>query len=229
MTQKRLYLPIVVLAIAALACGGGGPSGGPTNTPGPAVIFRDDFESSNSGWSTGSDDTAEVSYADGAYVIQVFDTNWHIWGNPGEDISDARISVTVRNVGEAQDPTFGVLCNHEVFNEGEDDEYSSFYYLGFGPDGYYAIVYWDGEEDIFLTSEDSLWQLSEDIALYADEYQLEAECAADGNLRLIVDGVEIASAVDDTATAGDIGLFALSFEETPVEVHFDDLVVTELE
>ena len=186
------------------------------------VLYSDDFESDSSGWTVDADETRALSYKDGAYVFEIFDINWRIWTNAGIDsVGDVRITVTVRNVGAANDASFGVLCNYQ-----DNDGYN---YLGFGPDGYYAIASWNGEESTYLTSDEDLWLFSEDITQFADEYLLEAECGADGTLRLIVDGVEIASAADDTYPAGDVGLFAMTFEEIPAEVHFDNLVVTALE
>jgi hypothetical protein len=216
MLQRKLLIPFVVvtaLSVAALACGGG-----PT---GPKVLFRDDFSNDNSGWGEAEDDTAKREYRDGEYVMEIFETGWFIWNNPGEgNLANTHTTVTVSNEGEALDPTFGVICNYE------DD--GAFYYMGIGPDGYYAIVRVDGDDDVFLTSDENLWMQSDDIEINADSYKLEAICAEDGTLTLIVDGTEIASAVDDTYAEGDVGLFVLSFEEVPVEVHFDDLEVIEI-
>ncbi len=218
MVQKKVLIPLVLLtalSAAALACGSGTASG-------PRVLFKDDFSSASSGWGEAEDETALREYRDGKYVFEIYDTGWFIWNNPGEGgLANTHTTVTVTNAGEALDPTFGVICNYE------DD--GAFYYMGIGPDGYYAIVRVDGEDDVFLTSDENLWVQSDDIEINADSYTLEAVCAEDGSLSLIVDGTEIASAFDDTYSEGDIGLFALSFEEVPVEVHFDDLQVVEVE
>jgi hypothetical protein len=74
-----------------------------------------------------------------------------------------------------------------------------------------------------------LWVKSEAIAEFEETYELEAECHGDGTLRLLVDGVLIAEAQDDTYNEGTVGLFIQSFEKLPVEVTFDDLVVTALD
>lgn len=216
MFHRRQLIPLVALAAlgaAALACGGG--------TSGPRVLFKDDFSNSNSGWGEAEDATALREYRDGEYVFEIYDTGWFIWNNPGEDgLSNTHTTVTITNEGVSEDPTFGVICNYA--NDG------AFYYMGIGPDGYYAIVRVDGEDDVFLTSDENLWIQSDDIAINAASYKLEAICAADGTLTLRVNDIEIDSVQDDTYAEGDIGLFALSFEQTPVEVHFDDLQVIEI-
>ncbi len=195
------------------------PEEEPTDEPAASgVLFEDDFSDPDSGWGDAESDAALREYRDGEYVIEVLDTGWFIWVNPGAgNLSNTHTTVTITNVGEAQDPTFGVMCNYQ--DEG------AYHYMGIGPDGYYAIIRTDGEEDTFLTNDENLWIQSDDIEINADSYTLEAICASDGTLTLIVNGVEIASAQDDTYTEGDIGLFAQSFAEAPVEVHYDDLTV----
>ena len=186
------------------------------------VLFEDDFSDPDSGWGDGENETALREYRDGEYVIEVYETGWFIWVNPeAGSLSNTHTTVTITNPGEALDPTFGVICNYV------DD--SAFYYMGIGPDGYYAIVRAEGEDDIFLTSDEDLWVQSDHIEVNAESYTLEAICASDGTLALVVNGVEIASVQDDTYTEGDVGLFALSFEQVPVEVHFDDLTVVSYE
>ena len=226
MRNATKYVPLLALVIAALACqgmsgGGGGIQLDPTSTPAPRVLFEDNFSDTDSGWCVDADDTGALDYNNGEYVFQVFQTDWMIWCNPGrESLSNIHVEVTAMNTGSAADPTFGIICNYI-------DE-SQFYYMGIGADGYFAIVKFQGEDDIFLSSDENLWITSDDIELGAASYQLAADCGSDGSLVLYVDGKQIGSANDTSYTGGDVGLFTLSFEETPVEVHFDNLTVTEL-
>jgi hypothetical protein len=209
MNSKRVFIPLLAGVAATLACGGGGDS----------ALFRDDFSADDSGWTSGSSDTASIEFSGGEFVFNILESNWFIWSTPGEDdITDARIEVTARNVGGAADPTFGVICNYQ-----NDD---AFYYMGIGSDQSYGIVRVEGDDDIFLSSAENQWEFTDDIPENADSYTITGVCAEDGTLTLLVNGREVASAVDDTYTSGDVGLFALSFDQTPVEVTFDDFVVT---
>jgi hypothetical protein len=230
MSRQRWTVPLAVVAVLAtvtLACGGGSGTGGSGGTgnntavPASSVIFQDSFQNSRGSWSSFTDETGAVNVRNGAYEMEVFEPNWHIWGTPEQDISNAKIKVNVTSLGDASDPGFGVICNYQSND--------AFYYAGFGPDGFYAIVYWDGEDDVSLLGGERLWQQSDEIEQFAESYELEVECADDGTITLFVDGVEIASANDSTYTSGNIGLFAVSFDNVPVKVRFDDLVVTELE
>jgi serine/threonine protein kinase len=188
---------------------------------GVEVLYSDDFEDDNSGWDITSSDLRTIGYRDGTYYYEIFEPGWRItsYAEAG-DLPPSRLSVTVGARGEATDPGFGLLCHVQADG--------AYYYFGFGPDGYYAIGYYDGESSTLLTNTTNDWQFSDDVALYADSYLMEAECGADGTLRLFVDGIEIASVADTTLTSGDVGLFASSFEEVPVEVFFDNFLVVTL-
>ena len=54
--------------------------------------------------------------------------------------------------------------------------------------------------------------------------QIQATC--DGStLELSINGQRLATADDSTFTSGDIALTATSYEDTPTEIRFDNLVV----
>jgi len=218
MRNHLFFVPLAALLVAALACGGGSSTPTPS---GPKVLLKDDFSDSSSGWGTGTDSESSLEYQDGKYVVKIEETDLLVWGTQeADDISNVHIAVEAQNVGGAVDPTFGIICNYQ------DDQ--NFYYMGIGVDGYYAIAKYESDELTIMTGEDNQWVQSERIELDADSYSVEADCG-NGRLSLYVDGVRIDSVEDQAFSQGQIGLFARSFESTGVEVHFDDLVVTELE
>lgn len=192
-----------------------------TESEGPEVLLAEDFSSAGSWW-VGSDEDHAIDAIDGRYVIDVYSPELLAWGNPELELSDTHLSVTVWNEAATTEVGFGVICNYQV-DTGE------YHYLGVGSDGYYAIGFYDGEATNVLTSADGLWVKSDDIAIGDTVYQVEADCGADGTLRLMVDGVEIATVTDDTYTSGDIGLFVQTWAKVPVNIAFDDLLVTALE
>ena len=190
--------------------------------PAGTVLFEDNFDEDVNGWDVDGDDTSAREFRDGAYSIQVFNTVWFAWANPEtEAFNNIHLQVTVSNAG-GNDPAFGVLCSY--LNP------DAFYFLGFGDDGFYGIARVEGSEFNLLTGDGSSWSQSDDIELFQDSYVLEADCHDDGRLRLTVDGVLIAEAQDTVLYgAGSIGLFVQSFDNVPVDVVFDDLVVTQIE
>ena len=222
MTRKKYFvIPLVVLALsalAALACSAvGGGTTGPTEVP---SLFKDDFSSSGSGWSTFTSDTGSVEYVDGEYVMGVFTNEWFIWGNPEESFGNVHIEVTARNTGGAADTSFGIICNY-------NSETQQFYYVAIDSQGFYAIAKTiPGQEDFFLTN-DNQWATSDDITKDSASYRVGADCG-NGTITLYVDGVQIASVNDSDFSQGDVGLFAWTADQANSEIRFDDLVVTAL-
>lgn len=224
MTRKKHFvIPLMVLALAALAAlacsavGGGGGTTDPTEVP---SLFKDDFSSSGSGWSTFTSDTGSVDYVDGEYVMGIFTSEWFIWGNPEESFGNVHIEVTARNTGGAVDTSFGIMCNY-------NDESQQFYYVAMDTQGFYAIAKTvSGQDDFFLTN-DNQWSTSEDITKDAASYRVGADCGG-GTITLYVDGTQIASASDSDLSQGDVGLFAWTADGASSEIRFDDLVVTAL-
>ncbi len=217
MRKLALFLPALALVVSTLACGQSLPEG---------VKYQTDFASKpildNSQWTTGSTDTSTVDYVNGAFNIKVKRNKWLSWSNaPEATYSNIRIEVNVvNNSGAGSDAAFGVICNYEDENE--------FYYLGIGSDGYYAIIKESMTDSIVLSDPDSnMWQKSDLIAIDAPSYKLAAECA-NGQLALFVDGQEIAVVSDNSYTSGNIGLFALTFDQDLADISFDDLVVREV-
>ncbi len=224
MTRKKLLsIPLMVLAfasLAALACSalsGGGATPEPTAVP---ALFKDDFSSSSSGWSTFTSANASVDYVDGKYVMKVFTDKWFVWGNPSESFDNTHIEVTAQNTGSATDTSFGIICNYQ-------SDTQQYYYVGIDTQGFYAIAKTiPGQADFFLTN-DNQWATSDDITKDAASYNIGADCGG-GTLTLYVDGKQIASVTDSDYGAGDVGLFAWTEEQVNGEIHFDDLVVTAL-
>ena len=223
MTRKKHFvIPLMVLALAALAAlacsaaGGGGGITDPTEVP---SLFKDDFSSSSSGWSTFTSDTGSVEYVDGEYVMGIFTNEWFIWGNPEESFGNVHVEVTARNTGGATDTSFGIICNYQ-------DETQQ-YYLAIDTQGFYAIAKTIPDQaDFFLTNDDD-WGTSDDITKDASSYRLGADCD-NGVITLYVDGIQIASASDTDYGQGDVGLFAWTADESNGEIRFDDFVVTAL-
>ncbi len=213
MQKKTFFIPVIVLVIAALACSVPGLPG----VGGDGSLYKDDFSSSGSGWSTFTSENSSVDYANGEYVMKVFTDQWFVWGSPGEtSLSNVHIEATVKNVGNTADTSFGLMCNYA-----SDTQH---YYMGIDSQGYYAIAKVDGTTEIFLTNDDE-WAQSDAITKSAPSYRLGADCA-NGTLTLYVDGQQIDTASDSAFTTGDVGLFAWTEAEINAEIHFDDLVVT---
>lgn len=227
--KNFLVGPIVLLMLAVVACvctgsgitGDPGTDGGITKPTEVPALFKDDFSSSSSGWTTGESDNASVDYVAEEYVVKVKTTDWFVWGNPGETgLSNIHLEVTARNIGGTEDTSFGIICNY-------DEGATSFYYAAIDTQGYYTISRTDSNtEDTFLTGGGD-WSQSDGINKNAASYRVGLDCGS-GKITLYVDGKQIDSVEDSTFSTGDVGLLAWTGENGNAEIHFDDFVVTAL-
>lgn len=209
MNKRLLVVPLAALTLAALACGS---STGDTGDNGGTALYRDNFSNSDSGWCVDSDDTSALDYKGGQYVFEVNDPEWFVWCNPDENFDDIHVEVTVENTGDTSDTVFGLICHFQ-------NATSDFYYGGISANGKYTLrLYQDGEDQILAEGDT-------DVDASAASYKVGLDCA-NGEIALYLNGDKVDSASDDTYSSGDIGLFAWTGDETPAEIHYDDLVVT---
>lgn len=211
--KQKLWTAVSALAalgLAGLACS---PS---SMLSGDGSLFKDDFSNDNSGWGVGTDDTSSVEYEGGKLVMKVFEENYFVWSPSSEEkMENIHIEVTAENVGGEESTGFGIMCHMQVV-----DSYYSFLVASTGE---YAIIKTQlARDDEILAS-----GTSDDIKENAESYRIGTDCG-NGKLTLYVDGVEIDSVSDDTYTDGTIALFTSTYDDKDAEVHFDDLVVTEI-
>jgi hypothetical protein len=193
------------------------PSATPT-PPAGALLFSDDFRDAASGWEANTSAARVLAYRDGAFVFEMLDDHIRSTGtSPAGPVLDAHVAVTVRAGDNAAIPYLGLVCNYQ--------DGGQYYHLGMRPDGYYSISYYDGEAAVVLTSDRDTLEHSDAIRRDAPSYRLEADCASSGWLRLIVDGIEIASVFHTAYTQGEVGLTAGSYNTVPVAIYFDDMEV----
>lgn len=179
----------------------------------------DDFSDPSSGWETGEWDSGFVSYGDGFYQVKAADNGYFMWGEAYREYGDVIIEVDARQASgpENGNTGYGVICRC-VPSEGG----CSGYVLQISADGWYTIQKSDGGDYYELVA----WAESGSINQGDETNHLRVECVG-SSLRLIVNGELLAEAQDSTYPRGDIGLAAITFEDTPVMVHFDNLYLSE--
>ena len=154
--------------------------------------------------------------------MQITEKNWVVWATASSGaLSDVHVEVTAASTGLDNDEGFGLVCGFS--------DNAHFYYLGFTPEGYYAIIKTEGDIDTVLNDPNHTWLQSMRVARRAESYRVGADCRSDGTLTLSVDGLEVATATDTSYPDGSIGLFARTFDLAPAEPRCDDLVVTALQ
>jgi hypothetical protein len=221
MMNKKILGAVVILALAALACGvdflpGGGGSSKPSPTP-ENVVFRDDFSDTGSGWEDGDWDDGSVGYKDGAYFVTSTVTEVSMWGKANRTFDNVVIEVDATQVsaGPNSNNAYGVVCREQGDGGG--------YYLRISGDGYYSIARAEvgvGEGWAPLVD----WTESNAIKQGNATNHIRAVCNG-STLELHVNGEHLATAEDSTFTTGDIAFAATSYESEATEIHFDNLVV----
>jgi hypothetical protein len=137
------------------------------------------------------------------------------WASAGREFSNFHLAVEATQVAGPDDNEYGVLVRMQ--------DAARFYRFSISGDGYYVVNEYDGEEWTALGND---WTSSDAIRLGAATNHLEVICQGK-TMAFLVNGVQLTQVEDSSYSRGDLGLYAGSFFEPGVEVHFDDLVVKE--
>ena len=185
-----------------------------TRIPRARLPLEDDFSAPGT-WQAESDATAQVGVGEGVLRVHVAVPNQLAWASVGYRFSDFRLTVEASQVSGPDDNEYGVLVRME--------DNSHFYRFSISGDGYYLVSKYDGEEWEEFGSD---WEFSEAIHLGAATNVLEVVCQKD-TMTFSVNGVQLAQIEDGDYRSGDLGLYAGTFFEPDVEIHFDNLQVNQ--
>lgn len=135
------------------------------------------------------------------------------WTLAGQSFRDIKIDVDIKKISGANINQMGVFCN------ATDNRH--FYAFVIGTDQTYTIWEQNGDDEETLVD----WASSSKIKTGTSENHVTAICN-NGNLTLLVNGVELASVYDTSYSKGDVGIIIGSFEEnTSVSAYFDNFKV----
>lgn len=200
----RQWLVVALLvALVALpgACGG------------EQLPWTDDFSDPASGWQAESDASAEVGYHEGVMRILVKSPNRLAWASAGREFYDFHLTVEATQVAGPDDNEYGVLVRMQ--------DSGHFYRFSISGDGYYLVSKYDDEEWLALNGD---WTPSDAIHPETVVNLLEVVCEG-AAMTFLVNDVQLVLVEDGGYSRGDIGLYAGSFFEPGVEIHFDNLRV----
>jgi hypothetical protein len=189
----------------------------PTLTPRPEanLPWYDDFSDPTSGWHTEMDAGAEVGYHDGVLRILVQEPNLLAWAFGGHEFFDFRLTVDATQVAGPDDNEYGALVRIQ--------DRSHLYRFSISGDGHYQITKHVGGEWELMTAE---WIASDAIHTGAATNRLEIVCQG-STMMFLVNGQQLAQVEDVDYSGGDIGLYAGTFYDAGVEIHFDNLSIAE--
>lgn len=200
----RPYGLLALLCAALLLGGCGGRSGLP---------WEEDF-SAPGAWKLESDAAARVAVEEGVLRVSVAAANQLAWASAGKDLGDFHLTVEAAQVAGPDDNEYGVLVRMQ--------DPRNFYAFSVSGDGYFLVSrFRDGVRQPLGAD----WTPSD--AIHPGVATNLLEVTAQGNrLTFTVNGRLLAQVEDDHFSHGDIGLYAGSFYEGGVEVHFDNLRIT---
>ena len=180
---------------------------------GPALLFEDSFSDPESGWEISSQGGLK-DYYNGTYHIRIDDPNIFSWSVIDQAYGDVIVEVDVAFTGPADLAEMGVICRM-VNNQ-------DFYFLSIRSDGAFAIFKMYQGKEFFLGMDG--YQVSPDINVGLNTNHIKAECKGD-QLRLYANGIHLATVTDASYQVGDVGVITGAFEQTDVNVFFDNFQV----
>ena len=213
-----LFFMLLALLLLLSACSDGTGSATEVALPtlaSDAVLFQDDFSNPKSGWDRASQGGNSTDYADGKYRITLATPQQDIWANPYQYFDqDIIVGVDVWQNPSTVQAAYGIICGYSDVN--------NFYALTIGSGGYVEIFRYQQGKRLTLHSAEN------QPGIDSEHNHLEALCASSA-LQLRVNGNVVAEVEAQEFLYGDVGLIASSFDETPVEILFDNFIVRKAE
>lgn len=218
--KKWVIAALAILLVAALGLtwglttSFGRRSPRPTPRPEAELPWDDDF-SEPGNWQAESDAAAQVEVQDGVMRVYIAAPNQLAWASNGREFSDFSLTVEAAQVAGPDDNEYGVLVRME--------DTDHFYRFSISGDGYYMVSKYDGEVWESLNGD---WAISDAIQTGTATNLLKVVCQG-ATMIFFVNGEQLVQIDDADYSRGDVALYAGSFFEPEVEVHFDNLRVEE--
>ncbi len=178
------------------------------------ALYHDDFSDPASGWLQTTSTNGSLGYADGAYRMLVQSTGYDLWALSGQAYGDVQIEVDATRLSGPVYNRFGLICRFQ-----DNDNFYIFY---ISSDGYYAIGKIKNGAAFLLGQE--MMAYSTAIVQGNGPNHLRFDCIGN-TLNGYVNGQAIAITTDADFSGGDAGLITGAFDESGVEVSFDNFVV----
>jgi hypothetical protein len=185
-----------------------------------SLPYYDDFSDPNSGWDVFDDEEGATGYSNGYYYSISKMKNTIETGYAYQYFGDTVIEVDAAPVnGPGNNFGYVVSCRLQ-------SNYGS-YAFEVDADGYYSVWLFTGTDTSTPLLSGDEWQYSSAINQDLVANHLVVTCAGD-LLKLEVNGQVLFEGHDSTYSEGDLGLGAVTWDDnnTPAEVHFDNLLVS---
>jgi hypothetical protein len=187
-----------------------------------SLPYTDNFSDPNSGWESIENADGAAGYSNGSYVSVAKTQGFYVAGSLFRFWGDSVIEVDATPASGPGNNNFGYAVECHIRNDGRS------YTFEVTADGYYSVYRVTGFDPYTFTS---LLPGVEYLASSAINQGLAtnhlAVTCAGNQLKLEVNGQVLFEGQDSSFSDGHISLSAITFEDndTPAEVHFDDLLV----
>lgn len=178
------------------------------------LLFYDDFSNPRSGWQQWNGAQSHIAVQEGGLRFFIGEPHYDYWSLAGLEVGDAILAVEARVVGGPLNNDFGLICRYRGPNQ--------FYAFVVSSDGYAGVVAVDGDGYHLLTDSGLTYIAALDRGLAT--YLLRADCVGP-SLVLYVDRQKLFEIEDHRYNSGDVGVFAGTFDDTGVEIIFDNFYV----
>jgi hypothetical protein len=191
----------------------------PSPTPAyESLPFNDDFSDPGTGWDILENEYGSLKYENGYYSVRSIIKEEGQSSYAFRFFNDPVITVDATSVSGPSNNNYGFFigCNTQINGDG--------YWFDVDVSGYYVVgITTDGKYKSLFTGDDR--RASNAIHTGKSTNHVIVTCAG-GQLILEVNDKELFRGSDYTFTEGDINLGAISYEDAPAEIHFDNLSVT---
>ena len=183
-------------------------------TPAGQALYHDDFSDPSSGWRETVSQNGSLGYSDGAYRILVQSAGYDLWAVSGQAYGDVQIEADATRLAGPLNNRFGLICRFQDIN--------NFYVFFVSSDGYYSIGKIKNGTASLLGQ--AMMAYNSFIQQGGGPNHLRFDCIGN-TLKGTVNGQVLAITSDADFSGGDAGFIAGAFDESGVEVSFDNFVV----
>ncbi len=178
------------------------------------ALYHDDFSDPSSGWPQTVSANGSRGYTDGAYEMLVQSAGYDLLAVSEQTYGDVQIEVDATRLAGPVDNRFGLICRYQ--------DIDNFYIFLISSDGYYAIGKIKNGAASLLGQE--MMAYSAAIAQGNGLNHLRFDCIG-STLTGTVNGQVLAITDDADLSGGDAGFIAGAFDESGVDIAFDNFVV----
>ena len=177
-------------------------------------LYHDEFSDPASGWTQTISPDGSLGYTDGTYRMLVQSPGFDLWAVSRQAYGDVQIEAVATRLAGPLSNRFGLICRFQ--------DSKNFYIFIISSDGYYAIGKIKNGIASLLGQE--LMASSSLIQQGNASNRLRFACIGN-TLKGMVNDQVIAITSDADFSGGDAGLITGAFDESGVEVIFDNFVV----